>query len=245
MSLTSAKHWCKTFICLFYISINYKWGATFAKNTTSWELQSLVEFTTAHFQQQPLKSKVFYGQEPPRVSQWRIYYHRMWVQLSTTCSNYWSSPIGSFYLQPTTSPQPAMDNSISQSETVDPIDWSHPLPYTGQSPLSSMYCTLQCGLQITRLAALSQPRTCNLRKARPMHCLCCHWGYALNLWSVLSLQSMACGCASCHSCACCSLSLSTQQLCTHCFGKALQEQHIAAHLLKQAILFFNKIVESL
>ena len=31
----------------------------------------------------------------PRASQWRIYYHRMWVQLSTTCSNYRSSPMGS------------------------------------------------------------------------------------------------------------------------------------------------------
>ena len=30
----------------------------------------------------------------PGPSQWRIYYHRMWGQLSTTCSNYWSSPVG-------------------------------------------------------------------------------------------------------------------------------------------------------
>ena len=49
------------------------------------------------------------------------------------------------------------------SETVDPIDWSHPPPYTGQYPLSSTYCTLQCGLQTTRLAALSQPRTWDFR----------------------------------------------------------------------------------
>ena len=49
------------------------------------------------------------------------------------------------------------------SETVDPIDWSHPPPYTGQYPMSSTYCTLQCGLQITRLAELSQPRTCDFR----------------------------------------------------------------------------------
>ena len=50
----------------------------------------------------------------------------MWVQLSTTCSNYWSSPMG----------------------TVDPIEWLHPPPYTGQYTLSSTstYCTLQCGL---------------------------------------------------------------------------------------------------
>ena len=49
------------------------------------------------------------------------------------------------------------------SETVDPIDWSYPPPYTEQYPLSSTYCTLQCGLQITRLAALSQQRTCDFR----------------------------------------------------------------------------------
>ena len=58
------------------------------------------------------------------------------------------------------------------SETVDPIDWSHPPPYTGQYPLSSTFCTVQCGLQITRLAALCEPRTCDLQKARPTHCLC-------------------------------------------------------------------------
>ena len=50
------------------------------------------------------------------------------------------------------------------SKTVDPIDWSHPPPYTGWYPLSSMYCTaMRTGLQIRRLAALSQPRTCDLR----------------------------------------------------------------------------------
>ena len=32
------------------------------------------------------------------------------------------------------------------SETVDPIDWLHTPPYTGQYPLCSTYCTLQCGL---------------------------------------------------------------------------------------------------
>ena len=32
------------------------------------------------------------------------------------------------------------------SETVDPIDWLHPPPYTGQYFLSSTYYTLQCGL---------------------------------------------------------------------------------------------------
>ena len=64
------------------------------------------------------------------------------------------------------------------SETV--IVWSHPPLYTGQYPLSCTYCIVQCGLQITRLAALSEPRTCDLRNARPTHCLCGHSGYILN-----------------------------------------------------------------
>ena len=49
------------------------------------------------------------------------------------------------------------------SETVDPIDWSHPPPYTGQYLLSSMYCTVQCGLQITRLTALTRLIAANVR----------------------------------------------------------------------------------
>ena len=66
------------------------------------------------------------------------------------------------------------------SETVDPIDWSHPPPYTGQYPLSStLHSAMRAGLQITRLAALSQPRTCDLQNARPMHCRCGHSGYVL------------------------------------------------------------------
>ena len=33
------------------------------------------------------------------------------------------------------------------------------------------------GLQITRLTALREPRSCDLRNARPTHCLCGHSGY--------------------------------------------------------------------
>ena len=71
------------------------------------------------------------------------------------------------------------------SETVDPVHWLHPPPYTGQYSLSSTYCTLQwCArLQITKLAALSQLRTCDLRNARPTHCLCGQSGYK-NIWTL-------------------------------------------------------------
>ena len=49
------------------------------------------------------------------------------------------------------------------SDTVDPIDWLDPPPYTEEYPLSSTHCTVQCGLQITRLTALTEIRTCDLR----------------------------------------------------------------------------------
>ena len=77
----------------------------------------------------------------PRASQWTIYYHRMWVKLSTTCSNLLKKPNGELLVV-------VNHNQLrtTTSETVDPIDWSHPPLYTGQYPLSSTYCTLQCGL---------------------------------------------------------------------------------------------------
>ena len=77
----------------------------------------------------------------PGASQRRIYYHRMWVQLSSTCSNFLKWPNGELLV--------AVNHNqlwTMASETVDPIDWSHPPPYTGQYPLSSTYCILQCGL---------------------------------------------------------------------------------------------------
>ena len=109
-------------------------------------------------QQQPTKEgKVVYGQEPPSgestTTECGFNYQLLAV---ITKVDQWGAPSCS-------QPQPAMDNGVRDSETVDPIDWSHPPPYTGQYPLSSTYCTLQCGLQITKLAALSQPRTCDFR----------------------------------------------------------------------------------
>ena len=56
-----------------------------------------------------------------------LYYHRMWDQLSTTCSNLLKWPNGELLV--------AVDHNQLQtmaSETVDLIDWFHPLPYTGQ-----------------------------------------------------------------------------------------------------------------
>ena len=74
------------------------------------------------------------------------------------------------------------------SETVDPIDWSHPHPTQGAVPLSPTYCTVQFALQVTRLAALSEPRTCDLRNTRPTWVACaplrvcyCVW-FTIVIW---------------------------------------------------------------
>ena len=69
--------------------------------------------------------------------------------------------------------------------------------FYGQEPPSGEYTTTESGfnyqlltviyssspmgcftqwLQITRLAALREPRSCDLRNTRPTHCLCCHSG---------------------------------------------------------------------
>ena len=100
------------------------------------------------------KGKVVYGQEPPSgestTTECGFNYQLLAV---ITAVAQWGAPSCS-------QPQPATEMA---SETVDPIDWSYPPPYTGQYPLSSTYCTLQCGLQITTLASLSQPRTCDIR----------------------------------------------------------------------------------
>ena len=58
-----------------------------------------------------------------------IYYHRMWGQLSTTCSNLLKWPNGALLV--------AVDHKQLQtmaSEMKDPIDWSHPPPSCAVHP---------------------------------------------------------------------------------------------------------------
>ena len=65
---------------------------------------------------------------PPLPSQWKIYYHRMWGQLSATCGNLLKQPNGKLLV--------AVDHIHLQtmaSETVDQNDWSDPHPH-GQYP---------------------------------------------------------------------------------------------------------------
>ena len=117
----------------------------------------------------------------------------MWVQLSTTCNNLLKYPNRELLV--------AVDHNQLRrmaSETVDSIDWSHSPPYTEQYPLSSTYCTgMQCGLQITRFAALSEPRTCDLRDARLTHCL---WGHSEYKWERgVGCRSVRCSGVGCKS----------------------------------------------
>ena len=83
-----------------------------------------------------------------RSPQWKIYYHRMWGQLSTTCSNVLKQPNGELLV--------AVNHNQLQtmaSETVDPIDWSHPPPSWAVAPERLVHSINQC--------KLSGIRTCN------------------------------------------------------------------------------------
>ena len=91
----------------------------------------------------------------PGASQWRIYYHRMWGQLSTTCSNVLKQFNGKLLV--------AVDHNqlrTMASETVDPIDWSHPPPSWAVPPERQVHSINQCNLRGTR--------TCN-RSMRGNH----------------------------------------------------------------------------
>ena len=75
----------------------------------------------------------------PGATQWRIFYHRMWGQLSTTCSNVLKQPTGELLV--------AVNHNQLQtmaSETVDPIDWSHPPPSWAVPPERLVHSINQC-----------------------------------------------------------------------------------------------------
>ena len=101
-----------------------------------------------------VKGKVFYGQEPPSGESTTTecgFNYQLRAVITEVAQ--WGAPSCS-------QPQAATNNGVRDGRS----NWLvAPPPYTGQYPLSSTYFTLQCGLQITRLAALSQPRTCDFR----------------------------------------------------------------------------------
>ena len=60
------------------------------------------------------------------ASQWRIYNHRKWGQLSTTCSNLLKQPNGELVVAVDHNQLRTLRTMVS--EMVDPIDWSHTPP---------------------------------------------------------------------------------------------------------------------
>ena len=84
--------------------------------------------------------------------QWRIvYYHRMWGQLSTTCSNLLKDPDGELLV--------AVDHNqvrTMASEKVDSIDWSHPPPSWAVPPDRLVHSKNRCS------SATAGIRSCNL-----------------------------------------------------------------------------------
>ena len=73
------------------------------------------------------------------ASQWRIYCHRMWGQLSTTCSNLLKYPNGELLV--------AVDHNqlwTMASEKVDSIDWSHPPPSWAVPPDHLVHSINRC-----------------------------------------------------------------------------------------------------
>ena len=78
------------------------------------------------------------------ASQWRIYYHRIWDQLSTTCSDVLKQPNWELLVA-------VNHNQLRTmvSETVDSIDWSHPLPSWAVPPERHVHSINQCNLSGT------------------------------------------------------------------------------------------------
>ena len=81
----------------------------------------------------------------PGASQWRIYYNRMWGQLSTTCSNVLKQPNGELLVAVNHNQLPTM-----ASETVDPIVWSHTTPSWAVPPERLVHSINQCNLSGNR-----------------------------------------------------------------------------------------------
>ena len=99
-----------------------------------------------------LKCKVFYGQEPPSGEST----HRMWCQLSTTCSNRLQYPNGELLV--------AVDHNqlrTIESLPVDPIDWLHPPPSRAVPPERLVHSINRSG------SATAEIWSCNLATLQP------------------------------------------------------------------------------
>ena len=118
-----------------------------------------------------VKGKVFYGQEPPGGESTTTEFGFNYQLLAVI---YWNR----------SQPQPATDNGIR----VGSSNWlvAPSTLHRAVSPdLHVLHTAMRAGLQITRVTALREPRSCDLRNARPMHCLCGHSGYKITFASLI------------------------------------------------------------
>ena len=109
------------------------------------------------------KKVVFYGQTC--ASRWGIYYHRMWDQLWTTCSNILKSP--KWGTPCCSRPQPATDNGVRDCESNCLVA---PPTLMGRTPWAPRIERCKRGLEIAGLAAETGARTRVHGYARPTHC---------------------------------------------------------------------------
>ena len=121
-----------------------------------------------------VKGKVFYGQEPPsgKSTTTECGFNYQLLAVITEVAQ-WGAPSCN-------QPQPATDNGIREGRSnwlVAPPTLRRAVP----PELHVLHTAMRTGLQITRLAALSQTRSCDLRITRPTHCLCGHSVYKMKV----------------------------------------------------------------
>ena len=121
----------------------------------------------------------------PGASHWRICYHRMWCQLSNTCSNVLNQPNGELLVA-------VNQNQLRTitSETVDQIEWSHPPPSWAVPPERHVHSINECNLSGTRTCSRSMQGNHLAYAATPG--ICCHSGYMRSLRVYAATQGI-CG----------------------------------------------------
>ena len=111
----------------------------------------------------------------------KIFYHRMWSQLSTTCSNVLKQPNGELLVAVNQNQLRTM-----ASETVDPINWSHPPPSWAVPPERLVHSINQCNF--------SGNRTCN-RSMRGNHLAYAatqHYSQGMFIISIYVCEAVSC-----------------------------------------------------
>ena len=119
----------------------------------------------------------------PCASQWRIYYHRMWGQLSTTCCN--ATEIAQWEALSCSRPQPATDNGIRDGRSNWQAVTSYPTQ--GSTSWAPRIALFKCGLQI------ASPTCCSNRgtNTRPLGMAGKHTACAATQGRIKCLQNLS------------------------------------------------------